>query len=84
MIYFPCKKISKKQLKKGKGESNDEKQGKQKEKTKNVRKCSSRNKGITLIALVITIVDACISDLNLGDKVVIYKKENNEINDKRS
>ena len=44
----------------------------------------AHNKGITLIALVITIVDACISDLELGEKVVIYKKENNEINVARS
>ena len=37
-----------------------------------------------LDASINKIVDACISDLNLGDKVVIYKKENNEINVKRS
>ena len=37
-----------------------------------------------LDASINKIVDACISDLNLGDKVVIYKKQNNEINVARS
>ena len=37
-----------------------------------------------LDASINKIVDACISDLELGEKVVIYKKENNEINVARS
>ncbi len=60
---------------------------KNKENTRRKKKkqiVKAHNKGITLIALVITIVDACISDLELGEKVVIYKKENNEINVARS
>lgn len=60
---------------------------KNKENTRRKKKkqiVKAHNKGITLIALVITIVDACISDLELGEKVVIYKKENNEINVTRS
>ena len=43
-----------------------------------------RDKAITLIALVITIIDACIDDLKLEEKVVIYKKEENEISVARS
>ena len=60
---------------------------KNKENTRRKKKkqiVKAHNKGITLISLVITIVDACISDLELGEKVVIYKKENNEINVARS
>lgn len=37
-----------------------------------------------LDASVNKIVDACINDLELGEKIVIYKKENNEINVARS
>ncbi len=37
-----------------------------------------------LDASINKIVDACINDLSLGEKVVIYKKENNEINVARS
>ncbi len=37
-----------------------------------------------LDASINKIVDACISDLNLGEKVIIYKKESNEINVARS
>ena len=37
-----------------------------------------------LDASINKIVDACISDLELGEKVVIYKKDVNEINVARS
>lgn len=37
-----------------------------------------------LDASINKIVDACISDLELGEKIVIYKKANNEINVARS
>ncbi len=37
-----------------------------------------------LDASVNKIVDACIDDLELGEKIVIYKKENNDINVARS
>lgn len=37
-----------------------------------------------LDASINKIVDACINDLSLGEKVIIYKKENNEINVARS
>ena len=37
-----------------------------------------------LDASINKIVDACINDLSLGEKVVIYKLENNEINVARS
>ncbi len=42
------------------------------------------SKGITLIALVITIIDACVEDYEFEDKVTIYKKEKNEIDVARS
>ena len=42
------------------------------------------SKGITLIELVITIIDACVEDYEFEDKVTIYKKEKNEIDVARS
>lgn len=37
-----------------------------------------------LDASINKIIDACIDDLEIGDKVVIYRKEKNEINVARS
>lgn len=54
-----------------------QKKGERKMKTK-------KQRGITLIALVITIIDACIDEFEMGEKVIIYKKEMGEINVARS